>query len=122
MNILLLLLTLTLIVLLYLRKRKKATTPEITPSVYYDFKSPDWVKNAVVYQLNIRQFTHEGTLVAAAKHLPRLKELDVDVIWMMPFFPICEREKKCDTDATTECWGSPYAPYDFESIHEKIGT
>ena len=127
MNILLLLLLITLIVLLFIRKRKKVTTPEVThtfiPSgVYYDFKTPDWVKNAVIYQLNIRQFTHEGTLVAAAKHLPRLKELDSDVIWMMPFFSICEKEKKCDEQATTDCWGSPYAPYDFESIHEKIGT
>ena len=120
MNLILLLLVLTLLVQFYLRKKKKSDT--IThPSVYYDFKSPEWVKNAVIYQLNIRQFTNEGTLVAAAQHLPRLKELGIDVIWMMPFFPICERERKFH-EGETEGWGSPYAPYDFESIHEKIGT
>ena len=129
MSLLLLFLVLTLVVLFYLRKSLKKPTVVVHSNsalsgskLYYGFESPSWVKNAVIYQMNIRQFTKKGTLTAATTHLPRLKDLDIDVIWLMPFFPICEQEKKCDENSTTECWGSPYAPYDFESIHEKIGT
>lgn len=118
MNVILLLLVLTLVVQLYLRSKQNKAEIALP---YYHFKSPDWVKNAIIYQLNIRQFTHEGTLNAAAQHLPRLKDLGIDVIWMMPFFPICEKEKKLHDDEV-DGWGSPYAPYDFESIHERIGT
>ncbi len=130
MNFLLLLLVLTLVVLLYLRKSlQKPTVIAHSNSamsgskLYYGFKSPDWVKNASVYQMNIRQMTKEGTIAAAATHLPRIKELGAEILWIMPFFPICEREKKQEEGSSPEnSWGSPYAPYDFESIHERLGT
>lgn len=123
MNILVLLLVLVLVVLLGLRKRLQKQQTPTTPSVYYDFKSPDWVKNASIYQVNIRQFSKEGTLNAVAKDLARIKDLGTDIIWLMPFYPICERNKKCDEGSTPEnCLGSPYAPYDFEAIHPKIGS
>ena len=101
MNFLLLLLVLTLVVLLFLRKSlQKPTVIAHSNSamsgskLYFGFKSPDWVKNASVYQMNIRQMTKEGTIAAAATHLPRIKELGTEILWIMPFFPICEREKK----------------------------
>ena len=45
---------------------------------------PDWRYNAVVYEMNVRQYTPEGTFAAAARDLPRLKELGVDVVWLKP--------------------------------------
>lgn len=49
---------------------------------------PDWSYNSVVYEMNVRQYTPEGTLAAAARHLPRLRELGVDIVWLMPVYPI----------------------------------
>ena len=128
MNIILLLLAVTYFVLTYLRRKRMATeATTLIPFrdealVFFNLESPDWVKNAVVYQINIRQFSNEGNLAAVSQQLPRVKGLGVDILWLMPIFPICEDEKKCDENGTTECWGSPYAPYDFEAIHERYGT
>ena len=47
------------------------------------FKKPSWSKNANIYELNIRQYSQEGTIKAAAKELPRLKDLGVDIIFFM---------------------------------------
>ena len=46
-----------------------------------------WSKNATIYEVNLRQHTAEGTLKAFQKDLPRLKELGVDILWLMP---VCE--------------------------------
>ncbi len=43
----------------------------------------DWTRDAVVYELNTRQATAEGTFAAAQRKLPELKELGVDVVWLM---------------------------------------
>ena len=43
---------------------------------------PEWCYNTVVYEMNVRQYTPEGTFAAAAEHLPRLKELGVDIVWL----------------------------------------
>jgi hypothetical protein len=43
------------------------------PTPYVKLKHPEWAKNAVIYQLNTRQFTPEGTFRAAEAHLPRLQ-------------------------------------------------
>ena len=44
----------------------------------------DWVYNSVVYEMNVRQQTPEGTFAAAEERLPFLKELGVDIVWLMP--------------------------------------
>ena len=46
------------------------------------------LENSVVYEMNVRQYTPEGTFAAAQKQLPRLKELGVDIVWLMPIYPI----------------------------------
>ena len=48
----------------------------------------DWTRDAVVYELNTRQATAEGTFAAAQRKLPELKELGVDVVWLMPVYPL----------------------------------
>ena len=46
-------------------------------------RTVEWAENASVYEVNIRQYTPEGTFQAFRKHLPRLKELG----WI--FFGLC---------------------------------
>ena len=48
---------------------------------------PAWSYPAVIYELNVRQLTPEGTFAAAEKHLPRLRELGIDAVWLMPIHP-----------------------------------
>lgn len=62
---------------------------------------PDWSYNSVVYEMNVRQYTPEGTLAAAARHLPRLQKLGVDVVWLMPVYPIGVKERKGTLGRTT---------------------
>src|SRR4051812_33267105 len=52
------------------------------PAPYVKIKHHEWSKNAVIYQINTRQFTREGTFRAAETQLPRLKELGVDILWL----------------------------------------
>jgi alpha-amylase len=119
MYLILFVLATLLLVALYRRKKNAKTD---TDALFYDLQTPDWVKNSVIYQVNIRQFSKEGNFNAFTEQLPRLKDLGVDVLWLMPIFPICEDKKKCHDYAPTDCWGSPYAPYDFQSIHAGYGT
>ena len=55
---------------------------------------PEWVYDAVIYEVNTRQYTPEGTFTAFAAHLPRLKELGADLLWFMPVQPIGEKDRK----------------------------
>ncbi len=84
-------------------------TPEVR------IKHPDWSKNATIYQINTRQFTPEGTLRAAEAQLPRLKELGVVIVWLMPIHPIGERNRKGTL-------GSPYSVKDYYSVNPEFGT
>ena len=68
---------------------------------------PAWASNANIYEVNIRQYTPEGTFNAFAKNLPRLKKMGVDILWFMPIFPISDTKKKGTL-------GSYYAVSDFE--------
>ena len=65
-------------------------------------KHPEWSKNATIYQINTRQFTEEGTFRAAERHLPRLKDLGVVILWLMPIHEIGSKNRKGSL-------GSPYA-------------
>lgn len=85
------------------------------PEPYVRVKHPGWTKDAVLYELNLRQFTPEGTLAAAEKQLPRLKALGVDVIWLMPIHPIGEKNRKGPL-------GSPYAVRDYLAVNPDYGT
>ncbi|HEX8062233.1 MAG TPA: alpha-amylase family glycosyl hydrolase [Allosphingosinicella sp.] len=78
-------------------------------------KHPGWSKNAVLYQLNTRQFTPEGTFRAAAKQLPRLKALGADIIWLMPVHPIGDKNRKGSL-------GSPYSVRDYYAVNPEFGS
>ena len=52
------------------------------------------LENAVIYEVNIRQYSTEGSFNAFTKDIPKLKQLGVKVIWMMPIFPISQTKRK----------------------------
>lgn len=89
-------------------------TENYQPESYVKLSHPEWSKNAVIYQLNTRQFSKEGTFNAAEKQLPRLKELGVDIIWLMPIHAIGEKNRKGTL-------GSPYAVKDYYSVNQEFG-
>lgn len=76
---------------------------------------PEWSRKAVLYQINTRQFTPEGTFKAAQAQLPRLKELGVDILWLMPIHPIGEENRKGSL-------GSPYSVRDYYAVNPEFGT
>lgn len=75
----------------------------------------DWTKNANIYEVNIRQYTEEGTIKAFQEHLPRLKEMGVDILWLMPVFPVGELNRKGSL-------GSYYAVRDYKDINPEFGN
>ncbi len=76
---------------------------------------PDYAYTATMYELNTRQFTPEGTFAAAEAELPKLAELGVDIIWIMPLQPIGELERKGTL-------GSYYAIKDYCAFNPEFGT
>ena len=71
--------------------------------------------NSVVYELNIRQATEEGTFAAAEKYLPELKEMGVDIVWLMPISPI-------GIDGRKGTLGSYYSIIDYKAVNPEFGT
>ena len=72
------------------------------------------IAQAVLYEVNIRQFTNEGTFNAFAKELPKVKELGVNILWFMPTFPISTTKSKGPL-------GSYYAVSDFKGVNPEYG-
>ena len=85
------------------------------PQPFVEIEHPEWSRDAVLYQINTRQFTPEGTFAAAQKELPRLKELGVDILWLMPIHPIGEVNRKGTL-------GSPYSVRDYYAVNPEFGT
>src|SRR5690606_8615575 len=75
----------------------------------------DWTRNMVLYEINVRQFSQEGTFAAVDSALPRLKELGVNVLWFMPIYPIGELNRKGEL-------GSYYSIKDYKGINPEFGT
>lgn len=76
---------------------------------------PQWLYDAVLYELNVRQFTPEGTLKAAEQRLPALKKLGIDAIWLMPIYPIGKEGRKGSL-------GSYYSIRDYCRVNPEFGT
>ena len=70
---------------------------------------------AVLYEMNVRQLTPEGTLRAATSKLPFLKDLGVDAVWLMPVYPIGEAGRKGSL-------GSYYSIRDYCAVNPELGT
>ena len=76
---------------------------------------PEWSRNSVIYEVNLRQYTPEGTFKAFEQHLPRLKELGVDILWLMPINPIGITNRK-------GILGSCYSIKDYLAVNPDFGT
>lgn len=85
------------------------------PQRYVEIKHPEWSKSATIYEVNLRQYTPEGTIKAFESHLPRLKELGVDIIWLMPVHPIGVKNRK-------GTMGSYYSVKDYYGLNPEFGT
>jgi alpha-amylase len=79
------------------------------------FKKADWIFNTDVYEVNLRQYSSEGTINAFVKELPRLKDMGVSTLWFMPLTPIAEKNRKGGL-------GSQYACSDYTSVSPEYGT
>ncbi|MDY0930841.1 alpha-amylase family glycosyl hydrolase [Chryseobacterium sp. CFBP8996] len=75
----------------------------------------EWKHTTNIYEVNVRQYTKEGTFRAFEKEMPRLKNMGVKTLWFMPITPIAQQNKKGSL-------GSPYAASDYISINPEFGT
>lgn len=98
----------TLAIILVPKIRSNATLVSNSPT-------PSWIQSATIYEVNIRQFTAEGTFDAFRQHLPRLQDLGVDVLWLMPIHPISVAGRKGTL-------GSYYSIADYTGINPEFGT
>jgi len=87
----------------------------LTTTSKMNFKKADWINNTNVYEVNLRQYSHDGTFNAFVKELPRLKAMGVSTLWFMPITPIAQKNKKGSL-------GSQYACSDYTSINPEFGT
>ncbi len=89
--------------------------PSYQPETYVKLQHPEWSKNATIYEVNIRQYTKEGTFKAFEAHLPRLKAMGIDILWLMPIQPIGEKNRKGTL-------GSEYSVKDYYGVNPEFGT
>ena len=90
-----------------------------------------WLRQATIYEVNLRQYTADGTMKSFKKKLPKLKELGVDILWFMPIQPIGIKNRKAVGDSFVEdfpnpdykkYWGSPYSISDYKQVNPRYGT
>ena len=74
-----------------------------------------WSNDAVMYEVNVRQFTPEGTFNAFATHLPQLQKMGVEILWFMPIHPIGKENRKGTL-------GSYYSIEDYKAVNPEFGT
>lgn len=86
-----------------------------SPQKYVELENPEWIKNATIYELNIRQFSKEGNFKAVERELPRLKKMGIDIIWLMPIQPIGLKNRKGSL-------GSYYSVQDYLGVNPEFGT
>ena len=92
----------------------------------------DMMEDAIIYEVNMRQYSPEGTFNAFTKDIPRLKELGVDIIWLMPIHPISMKKRKAtgelsiedieDPEERKKYFGSPYSISDYKAVGEEYGS
>lgn len=73
------------------------------------------LRNMMMYQVFVRNFTEEGTFNGVARHLDHIKSLGTDIIWLMPIHPIGKVARKGTL-------GSPYAISDYRAVNPEFGT
>ena len=85
------------------------------PPAPFTIRHPAWATNASLYQVNVRQYTPEGTFKAIEPHLPRLQKMGVGILWLMPVQPIGVAKRKGKL-------GSQYSLSDYRSVNPEFGN
>ncbi|MBP3783153.1 MAG: hypothetical protein J6I68_07910 [Butyrivibrio sp.] len=88
----------------------KGPTPDPTVS-----KAPEWVESAVIYEVNLRQYTPSGTINEFSQHLKELKDMGVNTLWFMPIHPISITNRSGKL-------GSYYSVDDYRDVNPEFGT
>jgi glycosidase len=111
--------SLGLILLVFAACRNNPPATETTVAANTDTATidghPAWIMQGNIYEVNVRQYTAEGTFQAFAKHLDRLKEMGVQTLWFMPINPISKADRKGTL-------GSYYAVSDYTAINPEYGS
>lgn len=76
---------------------------------------PQWAENGVLYEINVRQYSSQGNLAGVEHAIPKIKSLGADILWLMPIFPIGEKNRKGSL-------GSPYSVRDYQRVNPDYGT
>lgn len=105
------LLTLFLLIILVMTYNKNIQAQEKTSSVVH----PEWSRNLSIYEINVRQYSEEGTFKAVEKDLQRIKDMGFGIIWLMPIHPIGEKNRKGSL-------GSYYSVKDYKDVNPEFGT
>jgi cyclomaltodextrinase / maltogenic alpha-amylase / neopullulanase len=77
--------------------------------------SPQWLRQGVVYEIFPRNFSPEGTFDGITARLDQLKDLGVNILWLMPIQPMGQKMRKGTL-------GSPYSVRDYYAINPDYGT
>jgi len=76
---------------------------------------PSWIEQGNIYEVNVRQYTPQGTFKAFEQNLQRLKDMGVQTLWFMPINPISKKDRK-------GALGSYYAVSNYTTINPEYGT
>ncbi len=98
-----------------MKKEEEKIVKNNNSSMINRFIPVEWAHNTNIYEVNLRQYTDEGTFVAFAQNLSRLKEMGIKTLWFMPITPISQKNKKGSL-------GSYYACSDYTSVNPEFGT
>src|SRR6266404_5994712 len=97
----------------------KSTDAQRPPSIDYSKlssrPSPDWVRDGVIYEIFPRVFSPKGDFNGVTARLDQLKDLGVNILWLMPIHPVGRLKAKGTI-------GSPYAVKDYFAINQDYGT
>lgn len=69
-------------------------------------------ENRVIYEVFVRNFSPEGNLKGVEAQIPRLKDLGVDVVWLMPIYELGD----------TGRWGAYSSPYAIKDYTKSTPT
>ncbi len=73
---------------------------------------PAWAKDATIYEVNLRQYTKDATFKSFLPHIPRLRDMGIDILWFMPIYPISKKNRKGEL-------GSYYAIQNYTAVNEE---
>lgn len=105
-----------IVILLFISScRQKQVSLEPIKTTWEKPRVPDWHKNATIYEVNLRHYTQENTFKSFEAHIPRLKEMGIDILWFMPINPISLKNRKGEL-------GSPYSIGDYYKTNPDYGT